>query len=295
MQAITHFHTMWGSAWNLPFPDFPAFRLPCARGPGSPLLGGSSMGTAAPRVWRTTAAQPTHSATGTDSPAIRPAGQRARTPAARRRRHWRYPGMKENSLRPRHADRMASAAETLLALRLPAAEPPLAPIPAAPAEPSQALVATEEDATALQELRHAAGTSDQALALLWLSQAVGALPSGKDEPASALLPQILPALAGIAPRDELEGMLAVQLVSLHNVAMDHLHRAALPNQAPERRDKYVNNATRLTRAFSQQLEALQRYRGKGQQKVTVEHVHVHSGGQAIVGVVEAGGGRGDRG
>jgi len=33
------------------------------------------------------------------------------------------------------------------------------------------------------------------------------------------------------------------------------------------------------------LEALQRYRGKGQQKVTVEHVHVNAGGQAIVGTV----------
>jgi hypothetical protein len=31
---------------------------------------------------------------------------------------------------------------------------------------------------------------------------------------------------------------------------------------------------------------LNRHRGKGQQKVTVEHVHVHSGGQAVVGVVE---------
>jgi hypothetical protein len=29
-----------------------------------------------------------------------------------------------------------------------------------------------------------------------------------------------------------------------------------------------------------------RHRGKGQQKVTVEHVHVHSGSQAVVGVVE---------
>jgi hypothetical protein len=34
------------------------------------------------------------------------------------------------------------------------------------------------------------------------------------------------------------------------------------------------------------LDALNRHRGKGQQKVTVEHVHVHSGGQAIVGTVE---------
>ena len=31
------------------------------------------------------------------------------------------------------------------------------------------------------------------------------------------------------------------------------------------------------------MEALNRYRGKGQQKMTVEHVHVHDGGQAMVG------------
>ena len=34
------------------------------------------------------------------------------------------------------------------------------------------------------------------------------------------------------------------------------------------------------------LDALNRHRGKGQ--VTVEHVHVHSGGQAIVGPVAPG-------
>jgi hypothetical protein len=34
------------------------------------------------------------------------------------------------------------------------------------------------------------------------------------------------------------------------------------------------------------LDALNRHRGKGQQKVTVEHVHVHAGGQAVVGTVE---------
>lgn len=38
------------------------------------------------------------------------------------------------------------------------------------------------------------------------------------------------------------------------------------------------------------LEALNRHRGKGQQKVIVEHVHVHAGGQAVVGVVESPGG-----
>jgi hypothetical protein len=38
------------------------------------------------------------------------------------------------------------------------------------------------------------------------------------------------------------------------------------------------------------LDTLNRRRGKGQQKITVEHVHVHSGGQAVVGIVEAPGG-----
>jgi hypothetical protein len=32
--------------------------------------------------------------------------------------------------------------------------------------------------------------------------------------------------------------------------------------------------------------------GAGNKKVTVEHVHVHSGGQAVVGLVETPGGRG---
>jgi len=53
-------------------------------------------------------------------------------------------------------------------------------------------------------------------------------------------------------------------------------------------DSNGNLATLQT--FTMKVEALQRYRGKGQQKVTVEHVHVHSRGQAIVGTVHPGGG-----
>jgi hypothetical protein len=37
--------------------------------------------------------------------------------------------------------------------------------------------------------------------------------------------------------------------------------------------------------FAMLLEALNRHRGKGQQRMVVEHVHVHSGGKALVGVV----------
>ena len=40
--------------------------------------------------------------------------------------------------------------------------------------------------------------------------------------------------------------------------------------------------------YARQIETLDKHRGKGQQKVTVEYVNVEPGGQAIVGHVETG-------
>jgi hypothetical protein len=60
----------------------------------------------------------------------------------------------------------------------------------------------------------------------------------------------------------------------------------LPNQDFVFRRENLNQAGKLSRTFATLLEALNRHRGKGQQKVTVEHVHVYQGGQAIVGNVE---------
>jgi hypothetical protein len=94
------------------------------------------------------------------------------------------------------------------------------------------------------------------------------------------------ALAGIGPKDELEGMMAAQLIAAHNAAMECYRRAMHSEQTFEGRRENLNQANKLSRTFATTLEALNRYRGKGQQKMTVEHVHVHSGGQAVVGVVE---------
>jgi hypothetical protein len=94
------------------------------------------------------------------------------------------------------------------------------------------------------------------------------------------------ALIGIKPQDELEGMLAGQLIAAHNAAMECYRRAMHSEQSFEGRRENLNQANKLSRTYSTLLEALNRHRGKGQQKVTVEHVHVHQGGQAIVGHVE---------
>ena len=99
----------------------------------------------------------------------------------------------------------------------------------------------------------------------------------------------LQAMNGIAPKDELEGMLAAQLVASHSASMD-CYRRAMNSQTLEWRREHLNQANKLSRTYTTLLESLNRHRGKGQQKVTVEHVHVHEGGQAIVGNVENPGG-----
>ena len=61
-------------------------------------------------------------------------------------------------------------------------------------------------------------------------------------------------------------------------------------------DANVLRSARLMRLFKEQLEAMMKLKGRAsQQKVTVEHVHVHAGAQAVVGMVEAPEGEGERG
>jgi hypothetical protein len=100
------------------------------------------------------------------------------------------------------------------------------------------------------------------------------------------------ALIGIGPRDEIEGMIAAQLIAAHHAAMECYRRAMISEQTFEGRRENLSQATKLSRTYAVLLDALNRHRGKGQQKVTVEHVHVHAGGQAVVGVVETPGGGG---
>ena len=128
--------------------------------------------------------------------------------------------------------------------------------------------------------------ANQTAQALWLKNSSG---EERDKQLSATVA----ALMGIAPKDELEGMMAAQLIAAHNAGMECYRRAMIGEQSFEGRRENLAQANKLSRTFATLLEALNRHRGKGQQKVTVEHVHVHSGGQAVVGVVEPTGG-GDR-
>lgn len=120
--------------------------------------------------------------------------------------------------------------------------------------------------------------ANQTIQSLWMK-------NSSEEDRDRQLNGTVAALVGIGPRDELEAMIAAQLLAAHNAAMECYRRAMISDQSFEGRRENLAQANKLSRTHAVLLEALNRHRGKGQQKVTVEHVHVHAGGQAVVGVV----------
>ena len=62
-------------------------------------------------------------------------------------------------------------------------------------------------------------------------------------------------------------------------------RAILSEQNFEGWRENLNQANKLSRTWATLQDALDKHRGKGQQNVTVKHVHVHEGGQAIMGAI----------
>ena len=147
---------------------------------------------------------------------------------------------------------------------------------------------SERFTRAMQKMK-SSGVRDQRLADKLLVQAAGASLSHwtpKDVSLCQRLELAASALTEMEPSNATEAMLALQMIAVHDAVLLFLMRATQENQTFEGSDANVLRATRLMQVFTAQLEAMQKLKGKtGQQKVTVEHVHVHQGGQAIVGAV----------
>jgi hypothetical protein len=113
--------------------------------------------------------------------------------------------------------------------------------------------------------------ANQAIQTLWFKHS-------DQETRDRQLSATVAALVGIGPKDELEGMMAAQLIAAHNAAMESYRRAMIGEQTFEGRRENLSQANKLSRTYGVL------------QTVTVEHVHVHSGGKAVVGMVETPGG-----
>ncbi len=98
------------------------------------------------------------------------------------------------------------------------------------------------------------------------------------------------AISEIKPRDGIERMLAVQIAATH-VALIRAGRWMANADNLEQVKAHTTGYNKLARTYSLQMEALRKHRNGGKQTVTVQHVNVEGGGQAIVGNVQAGEGR----
>jgi hypothetical protein len=131
----------------------------------------------------------------------------------------------------------------------------------------------------------AAGSPSWHFATGVLSDIMGAAARDISEPEANAA---LALLSGMRPENEAEAALVVQMIGAHAGAMRsmrRLHNAEYLNQT----EAHGRLANAFMRTYALQLQTLDKIRRRGAQTVHVEHVHVHKGGQAIVGTVETGG------
>jgi hypothetical protein len=114
-----------------------------------------------------------------------------------------------------------------------------------------------------------------------LGQLVKASASG-EKPDVANLAFMISTVESIKPRDSIEAMLVAQMVSVHIMTMRCAWRLATAGDIAQQ-DSAARALGRLARTFPAQIEALSRYRSRGEPGITVQNVSVSDGGNAIVG------------
>ena len=132
-------------------------------------------------------------------------------------------------------------------------------------------------------LMEALGTADHSF-LSGLIKQLAIAGTHDDEVDEEKVNFVLAVVKGIKPRDHLEAMLAMQMAAIHMASITLARRLAHVDSIPQQ-DSAERAFNKLTRTYAMQMEALKRYRTGGEQKVTVQHVSVSEGGQAIVGNV----------
>ena len=98
----------------------------------------------------------------------------------------------------------------------------------------------------------------------------------------------LDAADSIQASNSFEKMLSHQLAVAHRSCMNLMSKAALETDTALA-IKQANLATRLMDVYQRGMVTLKRLRSTGEQQITVQHVHIASGAQAVVGSVKTGG------
>jgi hypothetical protein len=84
--------------------------------------------------------------------------------------------------------------------------------------------------------------------------------------------------------DMIDTLLSDQMAAIHGTGMECIRRAAYPGNSDATVARYLSAAVKCLSAFARHVEVLDKHRGKGQQRITVQHQHVNvqPGGQAAI-------------
>jgi hypothetical protein len=141
-------------------------------------------------------------------------------------------------------------------------------------------------------LRRVFGTLSEEYSQTMFGKLVAALrPNPFEQLDQATLNAAIALVASMKPQTELEALLAVEIAAVGFAGHKFLR------QSQHQLDEvyigvYGNYAVKLLRLQLDMIQALDRHRRGNTQTVEVRHVHIHSGAQGVVGIVNAGEGEG---
>src|SRR5262249_13099798 len=117
------------------------------------------------------------------------------------------------------------------------------------------IIAIKDRPDTAQPLRHVGGSTSDDWNHVIARQAIGCVwtkhlsPEDQGQQGAA----VIAALAAIRPADELESMVAAQLIACHNAAMECFRRGMLGEQTFEGRKENLSQASKLSRSFTMLL------------------------------------------
>ncbi len=117
----------------------------------------------------------------------------------------------------------------------------------------------------------------------------GLRPGLYDELEEATLNAALAIINSMHPQSELEALLAVEIIAAGFAGLRFL-RQSYRHMTEEYIAVYGGYAIKLFRLQNEMIQTFDRFRRGNKQTVEVRHVHIHSGGQGVVGIVNPGSG-----
>ena len=143
---------------------------------------------------------------------------------------------------------------------------------------------TSSDKEAMQNLL---GTNSTDFVNEIVRQTIGILNVGSFTNKEINVNSILAVINGLGCEDEVEAIIGTHISWLNVLILDCIRRGYSTDNTFEGRDANINRACKLLRAFSSQMDTLNKYRNRGNQKMTVEHVNINEGGQAVFGSISS--------